>query len=187
MVREDRIEEAVASMLEAIGEDTRREGLRDTPKRVARMYRELFQGLQMDPVEALSTGFDEERFEEVVVLRDVPFFSMCEHHLLPFYGKANIGYIPRGRIVGASKLARALDILAQRPQLQERLTAQLADAIATALQPHGVAVVLEAEHLCMIMRGVKKPGSAIVTSATRGEFSNASVSRGEFLAMVQAR
>ena len=167
MVDEDCIREAVASILRAIGEDPAREALKDTPARVARLYGELFSGIGKDPVDMLRTGFDEE-YRDLVVLKDVHFFSICEHHLLPFSGTADIGYVPNGRVVGIGKLARALDALARRPQLQERLTAQLADAIDSALEPSGVAVVLRAEHLCVAIRGAGKPGSVVVTSATRG-------------------
>lgn len=185
-VREERIRQAVAAMLEAIGEDPRREGLQETPRRVAEMYRDLFSGLAEDPHAVLTTGF-EEGHQELVILKDIPFFSMCEHHLLPFFGTAHIGYIPRGWVVGASKLVRALEILARRPQLQERLTGQLADAIENALKPGGVAVLLSAEHLCMSMRGVRKPGSLIVTTASRGIFQTEAARRSEFLALVQGR
>ena len=169
MVDQEKIREAVGLIIEAIGEDPTREGLADTPRRVAEMYAEFFSGLDADPAEALVTGF-EEGHNEMVVLRDLPFFSVCEHHLLPFYGKAVIGYVPDGRVVGASKLARALDILARRPQLQERLTKQVADTIFSTLRPEGVAVILRAEHMCMSLRGVKKPGSELVTAVTRGTF-----------------
>ena len=179
-----KIKEAVVSILEAIGEDPSREGLVDTPKRMAAMYAEFFSGLGHDPAEPLATGFDESH-RELVVLRDIPFFSMCEHHLLPFFGTADVGYVPNGRIVGVSKLARALDILARRPQLQERLTTQLADTILRALEPEGVAVVLRAEHMCMSLRGVRKPGSKIVTSASRGALRTRDATRQEFFAMLK--
>lgn len=188
IVDEERIKSAVAAILEATGEDPLREGLRGTPGRVARMYAELFSGIGVDPRSALDTIFEEEGHQEgVVIVRDVPFFAMCEHHLLPFFGKVHIGYIPRGRIVGISKLARASDILARRPQVQERLTSQLADALMAALDPSGVAVVIEAEHMCMTMRGVRKPGSQVITSAVRGQFRDAAVTRQEFLALVHGR
>ena len=183
MVDREKIEQAVASIVEAIGEDPDREGLRDTPKRVARMYGEFFAGMAQDPTEVLATGF-EEGHREIVVLRDVPFFSVCEHHFLPFYGSAHIGYIPAGRVVGASKLARALDILARRPQIQERLTNQLVDAVYDTLQPEGVGAILSAEHLCLSLRGAKKPGSKIVTSASRGSFRTQAATRREFLALL---
>ena len=173
-------------MLQAIGENPEREGLNATPARVAEMYQELFSGLHQDPQDVLSSGF-EEGHQEMVVLKDIPFFSMCEHHLLPFYGTANIGYIPGTRIIGLNRVSQALDILARRPQLQERLTTQMADALLNALQPYGVAVMIQAEHLCMTMVGAKKPGSNIITSATRGVFRTRSVTRGEFLSLVQRR
>jgi GTP cyclohydrolase I len=167
-------------MLEAIGEDPEREGLRDTPRRIADMYEEIFAGIVIDPAGYLSVGF-EEKHKEMVVLRDIPFMSMCEHHLLPFSGKAHVGYIPSGRIVGLSKLARVVEAYARRPQLQERLTSQIADTIIEAINPAGVGVVIEAQHYCMIMRGVKKPGSTMVTSAMRGLFRNNPPTRAEFL------
>ena len=169
MIDEAKLRAAVTSMIEAIGEDPGREGLADTPRRVAEMYAELFDGLGKDPEEVLATGF-EEGHHEMVVVAGVPFFSICEHHFLPFTGAADIGYIPSGRVAGASKLARALDIVARRPQLQERLTSRLADAITSALSPEGVGVVVSAEHLCMTLRGARKPGSRIVTSSMRGAF-----------------
>ncbi len=186
MVDRPAIERAISSVIEAIGEERGREGLVGTPRRVAEMYAELFIGLTLDPVEELATGF-EEGHREMVILRDIPFYSMCEHHLLPFYGVAHVGYIPNtnGRVVGASKLARVVDILAKRPQLQERLTSQIADAIIQALKPDGVAVVVKAEHMCMTMRGIKKPGTNVVTSATRGLFRNKAATRAEFLSLVQ--
>jgi GTP cyclohydrolase IA len=176
----DRIKDAMAEMIAATGEDPGREGLRDTPDRVARMYAEVFAGLHQDPVGVLQTGF-EEGYDEMVIARDISFFSMCEHHFLPFYGTVQVGYIPTGRIVGISKLARVADILSRRPQVQERLTAQIADAVVEGLEPMGVAVVVEAEHLCMMMRGVRKPGSKIVTSVTRGIFRTDPRTRAEFL------
>ena len=188
MVEEQRIQSAVAEILEAIGDDRLREGLRDTPQRVARMYAELFSGIGIDPRSALDTVFNEEELQEgTVIVRDVPFFSMCEHHLLPFFGQAHMGYIPDGKIAGASKLARALEVVARRPQLQERLTSQVATAIHDVLEPDGVAVVVEAKHLCMSMRGVKKEGSLIVTSATHGTFDKCGITRGELLASLQRR
>jgi len=173
-------------MIEAIGEDPKREGLRGTPRRVADMYAELFVGLDLDPKQELVVGFDEGH-HEMVILKDIPFYSMCEHHFLPFFGLAHVGYIPKGRIVGASKLARAVEILAKRPQLQERLTSQVAEAIVDALAPNGVGVVIQAEHMCMTLRGVKKPGSKIVTSAMRGLFRTNPATRAEFMSLVQGR
>jgi len=185
-VDQERIANAVREMLQAIGQDPQREGLMDTPDRVARMYAEIFAGLREDPLEPLLTGF-EEGFDEMVVARDIPFHSMCEHHLLPFQGVAHIGYIPGKRIVGISKLARVTEILSRRPQLQERLTTQIAEAIVTALEPKGVGVVIEAEHLCMSMRGIRKPGTQIVTSVNRGIFRSDPRTRTEFLGFVRNR
>jgi GTP cyclohydrolase I len=179
-----RIEAATRELLLAIGEDPDRDGLIDTPKRVAKMYEEIAGGSQEEAVEVLGTQFDEDH-QEMVLLRDVPFFSICEHHLLPFFGTAHVGYLPRGRVVGISKLARAVDLLARQPQVQERLTSQVADAIMTALDPEGVAVVMRAEHLCMSMRGIRKPGASVVTSATRGQFRAGLATRGEFLSLLQ--
>ena len=183
-VDQERIARAVREILEAIGEDPVREGLRETPRRIAEMYEELFAGLHQDPREVLSTGFQEPH-REMVILKNIPFYSLCEHHFLPFHGRAHVGYVPEGRIAGASKIARAVDILARRPQLQERLTGQIADAIMDGLSPDGVAVVIEAEHLCMTMRGVQKPGTTLVTSAIRGGFRRRAVTRAEFLALVR--
>jgi len=184
MIDQDKIKRAVHEILTAIGEDPSREGIKETPRRIAEMYAEVFSGMKEDPRDVLSVGF-EEGHHEMVILKDIPFYSMCEHHLLPFYGMVHIGYIPKGRVVGASKLGRVVEILAKRPQLQERLTTQIADTIAEALQPQGVAVVIEAEHLCMTMRGVKKPGSNIVTSAMRGSFRSRAVTRAEFLSLIK--
>jgi GTP cyclohydrolase I len=172
--------------LEAVGEDPQREGLRETPRRVAEMYAELFAGLAIDPHEFLRVGF-EECHDQMVILRDIPFYSLCEHHLLPFLGAAHVGYIPDGRVVGLSKLARVVDAFARRPQLQERLTSQVADCILETLKPDGVAVVLEAEHLCLSFRGVRKPGVRVVTSAVRGEFRRSALSRSEFLSLVHGK
>jgi GTP cyclohydrolase I len=176
--------DAVRRIIEAIGDDPTREGLRDTPRRIAEMYGELFSGLNRDPREVLSTGFQESH-RDMVILKSIPFYSLCEHHFLPFHGRAHVGYVPNDRIVGASKIARAIDILARRPQLQERLTGQVADAIMESLSPDGVAVVIEAEHLCMTMRGVQKPGTTLITSAIRGGFRRRAVTRSEFLALVR--
>ena len=188
MIDQAKIEKAVISIIEAIGEDPEREGLVGTPQRVAEMYAELFNGLDKDPKEELVVGF-EEGHREMVVVKDIPFHSMCEHHLLPFYGVAHIGYIPNesGRVVGASKLARVVEIAAKRPQLQERMTTQIAEAILEGIQPDGVAVIVQAEHLCMTMRGIKKPGSNIITSANRGLFRRKAATRAEFLSLVQGR
>ncbi|MBU2008323.1 MAG: GTP cyclohydrolase I FolE [Chloroflexi bacterium] len=186
MVDERRVEKAVRELILAIGEDPQREGLKDTPRRVGEMYAELFRGLDVDPKEELTVGFEEDH-REMVILRDIPFYSMCEHHLLPFYGVAHVGYIPNenGRVVGASKLARVVDTLARRPQLQERFTRQVADTIVEALVPEGAAVIVEGEHLCMVMRGIKKPGSFIITSAMRGLFRRRAATRAEFLSLLR--
>jgi GTP cyclohydrolase IA len=183
-VNKAKIEKAVASIIDAIGEDPKREGLVGTPRRIADMYAEVFGGIYEDPGEELRVGF-EEGHQEMVILKDIPFYSMCEHHFLPFHGLAHVGYIPSGRVVGASKIGRVVEILAKRPQLQERLTTQIANTIVSVLEPKGVAVVIQAEHLCMTMRGVKKPGSNIVTSAMRGLFQKNPVTRSEFLSLVQ--
>ena len=184
MIDKNGIEQAALSMIVAIGEDPRREGLLGTPERIARMYAELFVGLEQDPVEELSTTFDE-KHQEMVILRDIPFYSMCEHHFLPFFGVAHVGYIPNNKVAGISKIARAVEVIARRPQLQERLTTQVADAIMKALQPKGVGVVTQAEHLCMTMRGVKKPGSNVIASAMRGIFRSEESTRAEFLSLVR--
>jgi len=183
-----KIEAAVASIIEAIGEDPKREGLAETPARVAEMYAELFMGLDMDPKEELTVVY-EAGHREMVVVKDVPFYSMCEHHLLPFYGTAHIGYVPdvNGRIVGLSKLARVVEIIARRPQIQERMTTEIADTIMDGLKPAGVAVVIQAEHLCMVMRGIKKPGSTITTSAIRGGFRTHPETRAEFFSLIQGK
>jgi GTP cyclohydrolase I len=186
LVNKGRIKKAFTSIIEAVGENPSREGLKDTPRRIADMYADIFSGLDMDPRDALVVGFDEGH-HEMVILKDIPFYSMCEHHFLPFFGLAHVGYIPKGRIAGASKVARAVDILAKRPQIQERLTTQIAEAMVEALKPNGVAVVIEAEHMCMTMRGVKKPRSKIVTSAMRGIFRDNPATRAEFMSLVQGR
>jgi GTP cyclohydrolase I len=188
MVDLAKIETAVLSIIEAIGDDPRREGLQGTPQRIAEMYAEVFSGLDMDAKAELTVGF-EVGHREMVILRDIPFHSMCEHHLLPFYGVAHVGYIPNkeGRVVGVSKLARVVEIFAKRPQLQERMTSQIADAIVEAVHPDGVAVIIQAEHLCMTMRGIKKQGSNVLTSATRGLFRTRAATRAEFLSLVQGK
>jgi GTP cyclohydrolase I len=186
MVDRARIAEAMRQIIEAIGEDPQREGLAETPRRIAEMYAELFSGLDRDPLEVLRGGFREER-DEPVILKDIPFYSLCEHHFLPFYGVAHVGYIPNGRLVGISKIARVLDILARRPQVQERLTRQLADCILEALDADAVGVVLEAEHLCLSMRGAHKPGTRVVTVAVRGPFRKGTFARSEFLGLVRGR
>lgn len=180
-----KIEQAVKLILEAIGEDPTREGLVDTPKRVAKMYAEVFSGLNEDPAEHFKTIFGEDH-EELVLVKDIPFYSMCEHHLVPFYGKAHIAYIPKGgKVTGLSKLARAVEAVAKRPQLQERITSTIAESIMNSLEPHGVMVIVEAEHMCMTMRGVKKPGSQTVTSAVRGIFRKDEASRSEVLSLIK--
>lgn len=169
MIDEKRIKEAVKMIIEAIGEDPEREGLKETPDRIARMYSEIFSGLGKDAAFHLSKTFEDSE-SEIVVEKDIQFYSMCEHHFVPFYGKVHIAYIPNGRVVGLSKLARTVEVYAKRPQLQERMTCDIADAIEKSLNPKGVMVIIEAEHMCMTMRGVKKPGSKTVTSCTKGAF-----------------
>jgi GTP cyclohydrolase I len=188
LIDQEKIKSAVLSLLEAIGDNPNREGLMGTPTRVAEMYAELFAGLHQDPRAELNVGF-EEGHREMVILRDIPFYSMCEHHLLPFYGVAHVGYIPNkdGRVVGASKLARVVEIVAKRPQLQERMTTEIAEAIMGGINPDGAGVVVQAEHMCMIMRGIKKPGSAIITSALRGTFRHKLETRTEFFTLLQGR
>ena len=177
-----RIERAVEEILLAIGEDPAREGLSETPRRIAQAYEFLFSGLSRDPAAAIDASFHED-YAGMVVLKDIQFFSMCEHHLLPFWGMAHVGYIPSGQIVGASKLARVIETLAKRPQLQERLTDDAAAAIAKVIKPQGVAVVVEAEHMCIAMRGIQKPGSRMITSAMRGLFLSDPRTRNEFMAI----
>ena len=183
-----RAEAAVRELLIAVGEDPDRQGLVDTPARVARAYREIFAGLYVDPDEVLNTTFDEQH-DELVLVKDIPMYSTCEHHLVSFHGVAHVGYIPGvdGRVTGLSKLARVVEIVARRPQIQERMTSDIADAIMDGLKPEGVAVVIQAEHLCMIMRGIKKPGSNVITSALRGLFQRRAASRAEFLSLIQIR
>lgn len=182
---QDRAEEAVRELLLAIGENPYRQGLLDTPARVARAYREMFAGLYTDPDSVLETTFDEEH-DELVLVTKIPMYSTCEHHLVAFHGMAHVGYIPGvdGRVTGLSKLARVVDLYAKRPQVQERLTAQIADAIVRKLKPRGVIVVIEAEHLCMAMRGVRKAGSITMTSAVRGQFKTDAASRSEALGLI---
>ncbi len=171
MVNKEKIEAAVKLLLEGIGEDVNREGLVETPARIARMYEEVFSGMDEDAKEFLAKRFHVEN-NDMVLEKDIVFYSMCEHHLLPFYGKAHVAYIPNGEVVGLSKLARTVETYAKRPQLQERMTNQIADAIMEHLDAKGVMVMLEAEHMCMTMRGIKKPGSKTVTCVKRGEFEN---------------
>ncbi|MDD5092743.1 MAG: GTP cyclohydrolase I FolE [Candidatus Wallbacteria bacterium] len=187
MMDKPRIEKAFSEILAAIGENPSREGLRDTPRRIADMYEDIFAGLDQDPSAVLNV-FYQESHEEIVIVKDIPLYSICEHHFLPFHGLAHIGYIPKnGRIVGISKLARVLDILSRRPQLQERLTTQLADILMEKLDPLGVIVVIKAEHMCMSMRGVKKPGSMTVTSAIRGLFEHDAPAKAEALQLFESR
>ncbi len=188
MINKDEIKKAVSSIIKAIGDNPKREGLLGTPERVAEMYAELFSGMDMDPREELSADF-EEGHTEMIILRDIPFYSMCEHHLLPFYGVAHVGYIPNasGRVVGAGKLARVVEIVARRPQIQERMTTQIVEAIVDGIHPSGAGVVIQAAHLCMIMRGIKKPGSTIETSALRGSFRSKPTTRAEFISLLQLR
>jgi GTP cyclohydrolase I len=180
-----RIEKAVREILEAIGEDPDREGLQRTPERVAAMYEEIFAGLQQSPAEHLSVTFAADH-DEMIMVKDIPMYSMCEHHLVPFIGKAHVAYIPNddGRITGLSKLVRLVEGFARRPQVQEQLTSQIADQLMTSLQPRGVLVVIEAEHLCMSMRGVQKPGTTTVTSAVRGLFRENQATRAEALQFI---
>ncbi len=181
----EKIENAVTMILEAVGENPLREGLLDTPKRVAKMYAEMFQGLHEDPRDYFETVFHEGH-DEVVLVKDIPFYSMCEHHLVPFYGKAHIAYIPRnGVVAGLSKLARTVETVSHRPQLQERITGTIADTLMEMLDPQGVYVVVEAEHMCMTMRGIKKPGAKTVTSVAKGVFENDEVKRSEILSFIQ--
>lgn len=180
----EKIEKAVTMILEAVGEDPTREGLLDTPKRVAKMYAEIFSGLKEDPKEYFKTVFHEGH-EELVLVKDIPFYSTCEHHLVPFFGKAHIAYIPRGGVVtGLSKLARAVETVAKRPQLQERITSTIADSLMETLNPHGVYVMIEAEHMCMTMRGIKKPGAKTVTAVSRGIFEKDDVKRAEVMTYI---
>ncbi len=187
--KQKKIEQAVSQILEAIGEDINRQGIRKTPQRVARMLlNEMLDGYGLYPQEYLKVFHETEKYEEIVLLRDIPFYSICEHHLLPFFGKIHIAYIPRnGNVVGVSKLGRLADGFAHRLQMQERLTKQIADSIMKALKPLGILVIVEAEHLCMTIRGVKKPGSRITTSAMRGVFLSDARTRGEALTLIGSR
>ena len=185
-VDHERARAAVRDLLIAVGEDPDREGLVDTPERVARAYEEIFAGLHQDPSEVLTKTFNEDH-RELVLVRDIPVYSTCEHHLVPFYGKAHIGYIPgkSGKVTGLSKLARLVDLYAKRPQVQERLTKQVADAMVKRLQPQAIIVVIECEHLCMAMRGIRKPGATTTTSAVRGGFQTNPASRAEVLSLIR--
>jgi GTP cyclohydrolase I len=186
VINREKIAAGVRMILEAIGEDPDREGLCDTPTRVAKMYADLFQGLYEDPRDHLTVLFDEQH-DEMVVVKDVPFYSMCEHHLLPFHGQAHVAYLPQGKVIGLSKIVRVVEAFARRPQVQERLTSQIADLLVEHLNAHGVAVVVEAYHTCMTMRGVKKPGANVVTSAMRGIFKSSQATRNEFMSLVLHR
>jgi len=179
----ERISKAVREILVAVGEDVEREGIKGTPMRVAEMYAELLSGMGEDPKQHLKSVFSE-KYDEIVLLRDVPFYSICEHHLMPFIGSAHVAYLPSGLVLGVSKLARVVDCFARRLQVQERLTDQIADFIMDSLKPKGVAVVLEASHSCMTIRGIKKPGSVMVTSSLRGIFRKDPKSRSEVLSLM---
>jgi len=181
-----KIEKAIEDILEAIGEDSKRKDLIDTPKRVSEMYEEIFSGINQDPKKELEVVLDQ-KHNEIVLLKSIPLYSICEHHLLPFMGKAHIAYIPKGgRVTGLSKLARVVDILSRRPQVQERLTTQIAEIVMSKLKPLGVMVVIEAEHLCLSMRGIRKPGALTVTSAVRGIFKENQKTRSEALALMKS-
>ncbi len=182
-VDQERIRAAVREILLAVGEDPDREGLRETPERVARLYAEAFSGLRADPREVLRKTFTQ-KYDEMVLVKDIQFASFCEHHLLPFIGKAHIAYLPRGKILGLSKLARLVEVLARRPQVQERMTEDIADLLTETLEPRGVAVIVEASHSCMTVRGVRKPGSSATTSSMRGVFRDNHATRSELLALV---
>ncbi len=182
-----KIEKGVRLILEGIGEDTERPGLKGTPERIAKLYEEIFSGLQT-PTEEILKPIEGESHDEIVLLKDIPFYSVCEHHLLPFIGKAHVAYIPsKGKIVGLSKLAEAVEIFAKRPQVQERLTTQLADLLMEKLKPKGAMVIIDAEHLCLSMRGIKKPGARTVTSAVRGIFRTKDSTRQELLELINRR
>ena len=185
MINKDLVEQGARLILEGIGEDPLREGLIDTPARIARMYEEILSGMDKDPTELFTTSF-EESYHEMVLVRDIPFYSMCEHHMLPFFGLAHVGYIPgpTGRVCGLSKLARLVDVYANRLQVQERLTTQIANTLVEQLEPDGVIVAISAEHLCMSMRGIKKPGTTTVTSAVRGLFERSARTRSEALSLI---
>jgi GTP cyclohydrolase I len=184
MIDKGRVEKAVREIIEALGEDPDREGLLETPERVAAFYAEVFDGLHRDPGDVVDAFFGEEHYQEIVMVREIPFYSMCEHHFVPFHGQAHVAYIPKGRVTGLSKLARLVEGFARRPQMQERLTAQVADALTERLEPLGVMVVVEAEHLCMSMRGVKKPGATTVTSAVRGIMESQPATRAEAMSLL---
>lgn len=184
MIDRSKVEAGVKLILEGIGEDVNREGLRETPERIARMYEEIFGGMDMEPQESLSKRFHVDN-NQMVLEKDIVFYSTCEHHLMPFYGKAHVAYVPNGEVVGLSKLARTVEIYARRPQLQEQLTAQIADALMEHLCPKGAMVMIEAEHMCMTMRGIRKPGSKTVTFVTRGIFNENEELVNRFFALVK--
>jgi GTP cyclohydrolase I len=188
LLDKEKIRQGIKMLLEGIGEDLEREGLRDTPERVANMYEEILSGMFIDPLSVIQPMFAEEH-DEMIVVKDIPLYSVCEHHLMPFLGRAHLAYIPGedGQITGISKLARVVDVLSKRLQVQERLTTTIADTLVQALKPRGVLVVIEAEHLCMSMRGVKKPGSITITSAVRGTFHTNAASRAEAMALIRRK
>jgi GTP cyclohydrolase I len=180
-----KVEQAVRMLLEAVGEDTEREGLRCTPRRVAEFYAEALAGMKTDPADVLTVYYEQEEHEEIVLIKDIPIYSICEHHLLPFFGKVHVAYIPkRDRLLGISKLVRVVDLFTHRLQVQERLSKQIADTIMKVAKPHGAMVIIEAEHLCMTMRGVKKPGAKMITSAMRGIFLRDARTRSEALSLL---
>ncbi len=183
-----KVEQGIRLILEGIGEDIKREGLKGTPARISEMYEEIFSGLKVNPVEVVTVTFAENH-DEMVLLKGIPFYSICEHHLIPFVGRAHVAYIPGkdGRVTGISKLARVVEVVSRKPQLQERLTTQIADALCNALKPLGVLVVVEAEHLCLSMRGVQKPGTIAVTSSVRGIFRTNEASRAEALSLIKGK
>jgi GTP cyclohydrolase I len=184
----EKIKKAVGMILEAIGEDVTREGLKKTPARVAAMYEEIFAGIEKNPLEELQLYYEKEEYEEIVLVKNIPLYSVCEHHLIPFFGKAHVAYLPaKGRLTGLSKIVRAVDVIARRPQLQERLTKQIADCIMQAVKPQGVLVIIEAEHFCITMRGIKKSGTQTVTSAMRGIFLKDARTRAEAIALIKDR
>lgn len=183
-IDQGRIEKAVREIIEALGEDPDREGLVETPQRIAAFYAEVFDGIHQEPGDVVDAFFGEEHYQEIVMVREIPFYSMCEHHFVPFHGQAHVAYIPRGRVTGLSKLARLVEGFARRPQMQERLTAEVADALCDRLNPLGVMVVVEAEHLCMSMRGVRKPGAKTVTSAVRGIMESQPATRAEAMSLL---
>jgi len=186
-INKKQIAQSIKQIIAAIGENPNREGLKETPERIAQMYEELFAGIGEDPREILRKHLTEDQHKEMIILKDIPFYSMCEHHLLPFIGKAHIAYIPNGKIVGLSRLAHAVEIISKKPQIQERLTSEIADTIDSAVKPYGVLVVVECEHLCISMRGTKKPGTTTVTSAIRGYFLKNDATRQEAFSLINKR